>query len=89
MLEKITIHLNGTTTTYQPLLADISEYWDFLDRTKTSNNVALGQLFVAYFASTNECPKSKNELLKWSRDNQVHVDLGEEPNPTQSAVSPD
>jgi hypothetical protein len=87
MLEKMTIHLNGSTSNYQPLLADISEYWDFLDRTKTSNNAALGQLFIAYLATVGENPKTKAELLKWSRDNQVHVDLGEEPDPTQTAAS--
>lgn len=88
MLEKIAIEIDGATSTYQPLLADISEYWDFLERTKTTNNVALGQLFVAYLATSGDSPKTKNELLKWARENRVHVDLGEEPGPTQTAASP-
>lgn len=88
MLEQITIYVEGEPRTYQPLLADISEYWDFLDRTKTSNNAALGQLFIAHLAVIGDSPKTKTELLNWARHYRIHVDLGEEPDPTQTAVSP-
>ena len=90
MLEQISIEVDGQTLTYQPLLADLSDYWDFLDRTKTSNNVALGQLFVAWVAThDNVPPKTKNELLTWARTSHVHVEAGEAPDPTQPGASRD
>lgn len=89
MIEVMTVTIDGTVTEYQPLLADISDYWDWLEKTKTANNRALGQLFIAYLVGHNNTPpKTKNDLMAWAREKRVHVDLGEPPDPTQTAASP-